>query len=129
MDLSDYVAELHRLLQSHPLIARYDLDAQSRGERVLFLRGKIEFLRHTILDFKEFVESHPGRIERFKYAYNCRQGNRVLFRYDNAADPRAKDLPTTYPAHKHEGDEIKPSPSTDLPSVVNEIVRLMGDSV
>ena len=128
MNHSDYVAELHRLLQTHPLIARYDLDAQSRGERFLFLRGKVEFLRHTILDFKEFIECHPGRIERFKYAYNCRQGHRVLFRYDNAADPRAKHLPT-YPAHKHEGDEIKPSPPTDLPSVVKEIVWLMGDSL
>ncbi len=128
MNRSDYVAELHRLLQSHPLIAWYDLDAQSRGEHLLFLRRKVEFLRRTILDFKEFVECHPGRIERFKYAYNCRQGNRVLFRYDNATDPRAKHLPT-YPAHKHEGDEIRPSPPTDLPSVVKEIVRLMGDSL
>ncbi len=128
MNRSDYVAELHRLLQSHPLIAFYDLDAQSRGERFLFVRGTVKFLRHTILDFKEFVECHPGRIERFKYAYNCRQGNRVLFRYDNAADPRAKHLPT-YPAHKHEGDEIRSSPPTDLSSVVNEIVQLMGDSL
>ena len=87
MNLSDYVAELHRMTQSHPLIARYDLDARSGGERFLFLRGKVEFLRHTILDFKEFVQFHPSRIERFKYAYNCRQGNRVLFRHDNAADP------------------------------------------
>ena len=72
MNLSDYVAELHRLLQTHPLIARYDFDAQSRGERFLFIRGKVEFLRHTILDFKELIECHPSRIERFKYAYNCR---------------------------------------------------------
>ena len=30
--------------------AWYDLDAQSRGERFLFLRGKVEFLSHVSFD-------------------------------------------------------------------------------
>lgn len=121
MNPGDYVAEIHRFLQSHPHIAAYHILSDVRGESFLYLSGTVQFLAGTTLDIKEFVEFHPDRLERYKYAYNYRDGERVLFRYDNAPDPRAKSL-STYPAHKHEGETLAPSPPADLPFVVAEIL-------
>jgi hypothetical protein len=123
----DYVAELHRVLQSHPFIATYHLGTDVRGESFLYVTGKVEFLFGSTLDFKEFLEFHQDRVEKYKYAYNYRECERVLFRYDNAADPRAVDLPT-YPAHKHEGDTLKASSLVDLPAVLAEILRFLPNT-
>lgn len=126
MNPSDYVAEVHRFLQSHPHIAGYRLETDSRGESFLYLSGTVQFLPGTTLDFKEFLEFRGDRVDRYKYAYNYRERERVLFRYDNAPDPRAKYL-QTYPAHKHEGETLNPSPPVDLPFVMTEILRHLPD--
>lgn len=126
MNPSDYVAEVHRFLQSHPCIAGYHLETDFRGESFLYLSGTVRFLPGTKLDFKEFVEFQENRVERYKYAYNYREGTQVLFRYDNAPDPRARHLPT-YPSHKHERETITSSPPVDLPFVVAEILRQLPD--
>lgn len=127
MSPGDYVAELHRLLQSHPSIAAYHLETDVRGESFLYVTGKVEFLFGSTLDFKEFLEFHQNQAEKYKYAYNYRERERVLFRYDNASDPRALGIPT-YPAHKHEGDTLKASPFVDLPAVLAEILRLLPNT-
>lgn len=127
MNPGDYVAEIHRFLHSHPHIAGYRLETDFRGESFLYLSGAVQFLPGTTLDIKEFLEFHQDRVERYKYAYNYRERERVLFRYDNAPDPRAHHLPT-YPAHKHEGAVLVPSPPVDLPFVIAEILRRLPDS-
>ncbi len=126
MSPGDYVAEVHRFLQSHPHIAGYHLETDFRGESFLYLSGNVQFLSGTTLDFKEFLEVHQGRVERYKYAYNYREGKRSIFRYDNAPDPRAKPL-STYPAHKHEGERLVPSGPVDLPVVIGEILQGLVD--
>lgn len=126
MSLGDYVADVHRFLQSNPHIASYHLATDFRGESFLYLTGTVHFLAGTTLDFKEFLEFHQGGLERYKYAYNYRDGMRVIFRYDNAPDPRARHL-STYPAHKHHGETLVASPPVDLPFIIDEIHRMLPD--
>jgi hypothetical protein len=54
----------------------------------------------SMLDFKEFVAAARERIEKYKYAYNYRRQDQFVFRYDNAPDPRARNLPS-FPHHVH----------------------------
>lgn len=128
MNLSEYVADLHSLLQSHPHIALYHLEADFRGESFLYLSGKVEFLHGATLDFKEFLEFNNDHIQKYMYGYNYRTSETVLFRYDNAPDPRATHL-STYPAHKHDGDQLIAFPPVDLPRVINEIVERLSDGL
>ena len=127
MNPSDYIADLQRLLQSNPHIFWHHLETEFRGESFLYLFGSVEFLQGTTLDFKEFLEFLPSQIDKYMYAYNYRLRETVIFRYDNAPDPRAKHLPS-YPAHKHEGQVVLASPSVDLPFVITEILRHISES-
>jgi len=119
---SEYVADLHHFLQAHPAIASFHLATDYRGERFLYLSGKVEFAHGGTLDLKEFLEFHANRVERYHYAYNYRMSETLRFRYDNAPDPRAKHL-STYPSHKHEGETLVAASVPDLASVIAEILR------
>ncbi|MCR4343115.1 MAG: DUF6516 family protein, partial [Patescibacteria group bacterium] len=53
-----------------------------------------------------------------------RKGSNNLFRYDNAPDPRAKNL-KTFPYHKHlEDGNITESKQMELTDIINEIENL-----
>lgn len=52
-------------------------------------------------------------------------GDRILFRYDNAPDPRAKAL-SSFPHHKHlEDGAIIESQETHLSDVLKEIEQML----
>ncbi len=122
------MSPIHHLLQSHPHIALYHLETDFRGESFLYLSGKVQFLRGTTLDFKEFLEFSGDRIQKYMYGYNYRTSDTVLFWYDNAPDPLATHL-STYPAYKHDGDRLVASPSIDLPRVISEVVERLSDGL
>ncbi len=62
---------------------------------------------------------------KVKDGYNYRVGTKVLFRYDNALDPKAKSL-TSFPHHKHlESDKIVDSREIYLSEVLTEIGNLI----
>ena len=107
MNPSEYVADLHHFLQAHPAIASFHLATDYRGERFLYLSGKVEFAHGGTLDLKEFLEFHANRVERYHYAYNYRMSETVRFRYDNAPDPRAKHL-STYPSPQTNNMKARP---------------------
>ena len=53
-----------------------------------------------------------------------RKGSNSLFRYDNAPDPRAKNI-KTFPCHKHlEDGNIIESKQMELSDIINEIENL-----
>ena len=122
MNPDEYVAHLRDVLASNPHIATLQLHTEQRGGNFLYLHGKAEFLHGGILDFKEFLEFRANEAEKYMYAYNYRVEEQVIFRYDNAPDPRAEHLPT-FPAHKHEGNEVVSSECPDLADVLQEILE------
>ncbi|HDH05244.1 MAG TPA: hypothetical protein ENH01_05960 [Nitrospirae bacterium] len=121
MNINEYISKLEALINSSSAIASYSLNIDRKTAEIVFISGKIEFRNDSILDFKEFIESTEKAIEKYKYAYNYRKGSNSIFRYDNAPDPRAKDI-KTFPDHKHlkDGSIIQSEP-IELSEVLNEI--------
>jgi len=76
------------------------------------------------LHVRECVDVTSG-IECFKYSYHSMRGERMIFRYDNAADIAARDC-ATYPHHKHGGEVIQASPAPTLREVLEEIVAQLS---
>ncbi|MFP4031805.1 MAG: DUF6516 family protein [Desulfococcaceae bacterium] len=62
-----------------------------------------------------------GGTEKYKYAYHFRKEDQLVFRYDNAPDPRAKPF-DGFPHHRHtESGEIIPSSGMDFPEILDRV--------
>lgn len=121
MNISEYISKIESAINSAPSITNYNLNIDRKSDDIAFLSGTIEFRNGLILDFKEFIENAGGKIEKYKYAYNYRRGKDSVFRYDNAPDPKAKDV-KTFPFHKHLKDgTIAESKEIELAVVLAEI--------
>ena len=124
MNIDSYILNLEFAINSFSLVASYNLNIDRKSEDIAFLSGRINFRDNSILYFKEFIESAGGQVKKFKYSYNYRQRDKDIFRYDNAPDPRARDL-KTFPNHKHlDSGEIVESKKVDLPNVLGEIEKI-----
>jgi len=121
LSINNYLARLEQLIVSFPLVSAYNITIDRKTEEIAFISGTIEFRDGTALDFKEFLESKEGGVEKYKYAYNFRTHSEVLFRYDNSPDPRARGL-KTFPYHKHlKGGKIIEFRQIGLKDVLAEI--------
>ncbi len=129
MNLNEYVIEIETLIRSCSIVASYNLSIDKKSDDIVFISGRLDFRDGTILDFKEFVEEKETRLEKFKYGYNYRKGSEMVFRYDNALDPRARKL-TSFPHHKHlESGEIIESKVVSLSEVLKEIENMILQSL
>ncbi|MBI4378561.1 MAG: hypothetical protein HY578_05625 [Nitrospinae bacterium] len=123
MSISDYISKLESVINSFPITVTYSLTIDRKTNDIALISGKIEFRNDAILDFKEFIEDTEHGVEKYKYAYNLRAGEDIIFRYDNAPDPRVRRL-KTFPYHKHlKGGEIIESHQIELSDVLEEIER------
>jgi len=92
-----------------------------KADDLVFISGNLDFKDGSRLDFKEFIEAASKRLIKLKYGYNYRKGSKLIFRYDNAPDPRARKL-KFYPHHKHlEKGEIAESAEVNFQTVLEEI--------
>ena len=120
--MNEYIARFEKQIQSCFLMAAYQLNIDRKTQELAFIAGQIDFIDGSMLDFKEFVEKGDNGIERYKYGYNYRKNSSLLFRYDNAADPGAKQL-KSFPHHKHTGEgRIIESHEIIFEEVLKEIV-------
>jgi len=127
LNISDYIEKLESLINSSAIVSSYNLNIDRKTADIVFISGKIEFRNGTSLDFKEFIESAEDGVEKYKYAYNYRNGSYSVFRYDNAPDPNAKSI-KTFPHHKHvKDDTITESKQMELADVLDEIEGLYFD--
>ncbi|NIP27403.1 MAG: hypothetical protein GWO38_27225 [Phycisphaerae bacterium] len=125
MSINDYLTELESLIGTSSIVGSYNLNIDRKTEEIVFVSGRLDFKDGSTLDFKEFVEETNAGLIKLKYGYNYRVGSKVLFRYDNAADPRAKAL-ASFPHHKHlETGEIVDSYEMNLSGVLTEIEHLI----
>ncbi len=125
MNINAYLAKLESLIQDCIVVASYSLKIDRKSEELAFISGKLDFRDGSVLDFKEFMEERATGLVKLKYGYNYRSGGEVLFRYDNAPDPRAKQL-ATFPHHKHLVDgTIVESREMQLHEVLIEIEKMM----
>lgn len=124
MNINDYITQIETIVHSFSLIASYNLNVDRKTEEIVFISGSIDFRDDSILDFKEFIESTDKGIEKYKYGYNYRIGSDILFRYDNASDPRARKL-KSFPHHKHLKGAIVESKPIELSGVLEEIEKII----
>ncbi|RMF91137.1 MAG: hypothetical protein D6736_05660 [Nitrospinota bacterium] len=124
MSIDDSLARLASLIRACAIVASYTVHVERKTQEIAFLSGRIDFRDGSLLDFKEFIEETESGIEKYKYAYNYRKGAELLFRYDNAPDPRAKGL-SSFPHHKHlRSGELGESEEKTLSEVLEEIERM-----
>ena len=77
------------------------------------------------LHFKEFVVFETAGFKILKYGYNyLAQDGAMIFRYDNALDPQAKNL-STYPEHKHMPQKMLPAKRPSFKEVLKEVSGLI----
>lgn len=103
MSIDDYIAEWTSTINACSLVASYQFRVDRKTKEIAFISANINFRDGSILDVKEFIEETMRGIEKYKYAYNYRRGSHMIFRYDNALDPRVRKLPS-FPHHKHVSD-------------------------
>lgn len=127
MNINEYISEIESIIHSSSIVASYILNIDRKAEDIVFISGRIDFRDGSIMDFKEFVESTNIGINKLKYGYNYRMGSEIMFRYDNAPDPRARKL-KSFPCHKHiQSGEIIESKEANLAQVLEEIESAIID--
>jgi hypothetical protein len=125
LNINDYIAKIEKTIHYYTIVGSYNLNIDRKTEDIAFLSGEVYFRDDSILDFKEFIERTDLTIEKYKYGYNYRIGSEIVFRYDNAPDPAARNL-KSFPHHKHTAkSEIIESRQISLNEVLNEIETIM----
>lgn len=120
MFLREYVADLQTLLDSTPFITAVSLAYEERPPIAGLIKGTVSFTDGSQLDLREFLITRPN-FHIIKYAYHYRKGNQLIFRYDNANDPQARNLPS-FPSHKHVASGILEVEKPSWKQVLQEIV-------
>ena len=123
MNLHGYVIRLETILRSRQDFELNDmrLTLMSLGAVIV---AKLTFYDGSQLSFTEQVEQvAPRQVERRAYKFHYQRADGTLvFRYDNS--PHHPHL-TTFPAHKHVGEQVIESPAPDLTEVLREIDKLL----
>lgn len=119
--LNEHIRDIEEAIQTSPLVRSYRIQIDQKTEHLALIKGEAHFSDGSVLDFTEFVAADRFNVEKYKYAYNYRSHEGLIFRYDNASDPRAKKLPS-FPHHVHlsSGEIAKSSPKT-----IDEILDLI----
>jgi len=125
MQIKDYVSTVLNVISSCPFIESQNFSFEDRPPTAAFIYGTIFFTNSSKLHFKEFAVFKPENVHILKYGYSfLSKDNALLFRYDNAFDPQAKNL-ATYPEHKHTSEKLLPAKRPSLEEVLREITGLI----
>jgi hypothetical protein len=105
----------------------YEISYEKREEGLGMIAAILEFADGSKLDFKEVVEVRAYRPIKHRYSYHYMQGEKTVFRYDNAQHHRQIK---TFPHHKHVGRKVVAAVEPTLKQVLEEITTLieMGES-
>ncbi len=120
MPIKDYVDTLQALVAATPFVTATSLSYEERPPSAGFIKGTIRFIDGSQLDLKEFLVTQPTQ-QVIKYGYHYRLEDRLIFRYDNANDPAARNLPM-FPHHKHVPSGLLAAEKPSLEQVLQEIV-------
>ena len=122
--IEDYFRQVAALIAGASIAHSSSITYDKRSSYIGLIRGDIYFLDNSRLHIREFVNVQQG-VERYMYAYHYqRSDGSLVFRYDNV--PHFPSL-TTFPDHKHEGDEsnVVSATAPDLQAVLIEIQGLV----
>jgi hypothetical protein len=126
MPLREYASTLQDLIAATPFVTSTSFSYEERPPSAGVIKGSILFADNSQLDFREYLIFQPTA-QVVKYAYHYRKGVHLIFRYDNANDPVAKNL-STFPAHKHVGSDILAIEKPSFEMLLKEIVFQLKSS-
>lgn len=119
MSVTDYVAETQRRILDTSYVVSHSLGYEERPPLGAIITGSVTFADGSHLYIKEFLLLRPVMV-RLKYAYHYARSSRdLIFRYDNARDPAARQF-STYPHHRHTSHDLQPSSGPSLAAVLQE---------
>lgn len=124
MSVADYASQIRSAILETPHIVSHSLGYEDRPPVAGIIKGSATFADGTVLHFKEYLQLHPTSI-RLKYAYQyVTASGSLIFRYDNARDPAARDLPT-YPHHRYSHTGLETSSGPTLSEALREAAALV----
>jgi hypothetical protein len=119
MSVADYASKIRTAILETPHVVSHSLGYEDRPPVAGIVKGTARFSDGTMLHFKEYLQLNPTSI-RLKYAYQyVTATGSLIFRYDNARDPAARDLPT-YPHHRHSHTSLEVSSGPSLSDALHE---------
>ena len=125
MQIRDYLESLLDIISASPYVESKSISFKERPPNAAYITGILAFINGSKLHFKEFIVCKSEDIIFLKYAYNyLTQDSVLIFRYDNALDPKAKAM-ATYPAHKHLPGHLLPAERPSMKDILKEIANLM----
>ncbi|MBM3212366.1 hypothetical protein FJZ33_09105 [Candidatus Poribacteria bacterium] len=124
MRIRDYFGYVQNLLNQISSIGTQNFTFDERSEFIGYIKGQITFVDGSRLYISEYIDVEYT-IDKIKYSYHFMQGKQILFRYDNASDPHARNL-KTYPHHKHTvNDTLVESWVPNLEDILEEVKFLL----
>ena len=125
MQIRDYLESILDIISASPYIESKSVSFEERPPNAAYITGILTFINGSKLHFKEFIVYKSEDIIFLKYAYHyLMQDDTLIFRYDNALDPKAKAM-KTYPEHKHLPGNLLPAKRPSIEDVLKEISNLM----
>ena len=122
MRIETYFRQIHKEIEACPVVRLVSIAEEKRGTHEGYIYGDLTFLDDSTLQFREYADVED-QIDRLMYSYHYTDAEgKLIFRYDNTGHHRKLKL-TTYPHHKHEGnqDSVLPSSAPVLATVLDEI--------
>ncbi|MCX6032053.1 MAG: DUF6516 family protein [Chloroflexi bacterium] len=126
MRVEAYFDQLRRLIEASLLVASSNVAYDKRSTHEGFVQGELYFVDGSVLHVREYVDVETSR-DRLMYVYQYMDAaGSFVFRYDNTGHHKKLRM-STYPHHKHEGDENKviAASAPDLATVLDEIEPLI----
>jgi hypothetical protein len=125
MQIRDYLESILDIISASPYVESKSISFEERPPNAAYITGILAFINGSKLHFKEFIVYKSENIIFLKYAYHyLTHDGALIFRYDNALDPKAKAM-ATYPEHKHLPDHLLPAERPSIKDILNEIANLM----
>ena len=119
-----FVEQFEKTVNSSPVVLSSHINKHygPSGE-TLYLKGTLQFIDSSVLEFALFVDtvSHEINVNKYRFQYMAKDG-RMFFRYDNA--PHYPDI-DSFPHHKHSPDNVIPSSMPDIKDLMNEISAII----
>ena len=126
MRIETYFRQIEKIIEACPVIQLSNVTYEKRGTHEGFIRGELCFVDSSAFYLREFVDVEMTP-DRLMYAYQfIDPSQKLVFRYDNTGHHKKLGL-STYPHHKHDGDEdrVISSAAPDLATVLQEIELLV----
>ncbi len=117
--IETYLIEIEETIREFPNVRFVSLTKKIYNATQGYIGGSIVFENSHRLDFVEVKNTDVQ--QKLKYRYHYMNENQVMiFRYDNA--PHHVEV-STFPHHKHEGNDVGEAPEVSLYQVLLEIAQ------